>query len=158
MNDYILIQLTQDQKAYVDLEDAFRVLKFKWYAAQTASSFRACRRCGTKMLGMSRFILNAEQEEIVDHKNHDTLDNRRKNLRLCTVAENTHNSRKFSNNTTGYKGVCWHKRRNKYIATIAISRKNIHLGYFKTAKEAALAYNKAAKEIFGEFACINECV
>ena len=73
-------------------------------------------------------------------------------LRLCTRSENLRNTGKMSTNTSGFKGVSWHKAERKWAATIMINKKGKTLGYFKTPEEAHAAYCKAAKELHGEFA------
>ena len=77
------------------------------------------------------------------------------NLRICTVSENIGNRRMAKNNTSGYKGVEWHSATSKWRARLAISGKLQHLGYFTTPEAAAEAYDTAAIQHFGEFACTN---
>lgn len=103
---------------------------------------------------MHRLIMGAVSGQIVDHINGNKLDNRRCNLRFCTKAENNRN-RKTQRNVTGLKGVIWSKRDKVFSAKIRLNSKDIHLGRFKTAEEAARAYDKAAKELFGAFARTN---
>ena len=96
-----------------------------------------------------------QKELMVDHINRNGLDNTRKNLRICTRSENLMNSKKPElNSTSKYKGV--NKCGNSWRAEIRLNRKGFYLGKFKTEKEAALAYNKKAIELFGEFARLNE--
>lgn len=88
---------------------------------------------------------------LVDHINHNGLDNRRANLRLVTKAQNAANSRNRRDSRSGLKGVSWRPHAGKWAAKI----KHQHLGYFTSAEEAALAYDAAALTEFGEFACLN---
>lgn len=104
---------------------------------------------------LHRFITDCEEGMIVDHINHDVLDNRCSNLRICTNKENVRNSMLRSDSTTMYKGVHLDKRRDKYISSISFNGKNIFLGYFEDKIEAARAYDKKAKELFGKFAYLN---
>jgi len=92
----------------------------------------------------------------VDHINRNRLDCREENLRLTTNQQNICNQGLHKNNTSGYKGVYWEKKANKWHAQIMYNRKCLYLGLFKDKKEAALAYNKKAVELFGKFACLNE--
>jgi hypothetical protein len=91
----------------------------------------------------------------IDHKNGDIFDNRKENLRKCTCSENNKNKCIFINNTSGYKGVSWEKRMDKWLASITVNYKQMNLGYFTDIIEAALAYNEAAIKYHGEFASLN---
>lgn len=104
---------------------------------------------------LHRMIVNAPKYAKVDHKNGDTLDNRRSNLRICSTAENVRNSVKISRNTSGYKGVSFLRRTSKWKVTITVNGDHKHLGYFSTREAAAMAYNVAAEKYFGEFAKLN---
>lgn len=101
-------------------------------------------------LYMHRLIMGNPEGYLVDHKNGDTLDNRRSNLRICTKSQNAQNIKK-----AGYKGVSMYPN-HKYRAYIVIHNKQINLGVFDTEIEAAKAYNSAAKKYFGEFASLNQ--
>lgn len=91
----------------------------------------------------------------IDHKNNVKTDNRIKNLRLANHSQNMHNHGKFKTNTSGYKGVYWHKTRKKWMAIIGLNNKLIHIGRFNTALEAAKAYDEAAIQYHGKFAKLN---
>jgi len=102
---------------------------------------------------MHRHIMNAPSNMLVDHINHDGLDNRRENLRLCTKGENGWNRKgPQKNSTTGYRGVFYHKRAGKYMAQTRCKGKSVYIGLFPTALKASLAFQRKAKELFGEFA------
>ena len=98
-------------------------------------------------------IMNAQKGQEVDHRDHNTLDNRRENIRICTHAENMMNRQKGSGSKP--KGVSEFKRTEKLRARIKVKGKDIHLGYFDNEDDAALAYNVAALKYHGEFACLN---
>lgn len=106
---------------------------------------------------LHRFIMNAPKGMVVDHINHNGLDNRKENLRICTHKENTRNSR-ASYGKVAFKGVtdksCDH-RPLPYCAEIKRKNSGKFIGYYATPEEAAIAYDEAAKEEFGEFAHIN---
>ena len=97
---------------------------------------------------------------VVDHINHDGirtgLDNRKDNLRFLTPAQNNQNRRSHRNSSSQYKGVSWHTRTNRWRAKLVHRSKSIHVGYFTCEHQAALAYNKKALELWGEYVLLNE--
>ena len=101
------------------------------------------------------FLMTGRWAKEIDHIDRNKSNNIWINLRECTASENKANSTKQSNNTSGYKGVHWHKRANKFRAKIQFQKKLIHIGLFTSAEEAAAAYNTKAIELYGEFANIN---
>ena len=105
----------------------------------------------THIIRLHRLIINAPEDMQVDHINGNKLDNRRENLRLCTNAQNCQNQTKRKTNTSGYKGVCFHKKTNKWTAAISVNYKRIYLGLFNTAAEAGKAYSEAAKKYHKDF-------
>ena len=158
-SEMIEIPLTQGQVALIDDEDYKLVSQYKWHARwdkHTKSYYAATNvkkeTGGHTLLQMHRLIMNAKKGEQVDHINHNTIDNRKANLRLCSCSENLYNQGCKSSNTSGCKGVSWHKRDKKWQALIRVSGKRIHLGYFATKEDAYEAYCKAALELHGEFA------
>jgi hypothetical protein len=106
-------------------------------------------------LFIHQLIMNTPKGMETDHINGKPLDNRKENLRICTRAENGRNRGYPKNNTSGFKGVYWHKGGKKWCAQIAHNKKRIYIGCFKDKEEAARAYDAKAKELFGEFARLN---
>lgn len=153
------IKLTRGMVALVDDEDFERINAHKWYAHKAHhGAFYAARKVWDtkKHIAMHREIIGAPDGKEVDHINADTLDNRRSNLRLCTTVENFHNRGKYANNTSGYKGVYWNIRHQKWYALIGLNSKLIYIGCFGQDKEAAAhAYDEAARKYHGEFARTN---
>lgn len=151
------IKLTQGKYALVDNEDYERVNRYKWFAARNNNKnvFYAGRTINKKNLGMHRFILNIFNSKIkVDHINHNTLDNRKANLRTCSNAENCRNKKPRENRTLP-KGVIA-LGENKYKAQIIKDGTKYNIGVYDNPKHAALAYNQKAIELHGEFAYLNK--
>jgi hypothetical protein len=149
---YKIIALTQGQNALVSTEDYDFLMQWNWHAHWRTStkSFYACRVVGRGQIGMHAAVLRCGQKE-ADHRNHDTLDNRRENLRKSTVSQNAINRQWKS--IRGYKGVGRFKK--KWGARIQVNGTRKFLGLFSSAEEAARAYDSAAKELHGEFANLN---
>lgn len=160
----IEIPLTRGQVAIVDDIDG-DLASFNWYAGRRGKLLKfVARRTistikGKKITGlMHRDILSRMLDrpllpsEQVDHKDLNTLNNRRENLRLATGGQNQRNKGRLRSNTSGFKGVYFCKRDNKWRATIHKDSKRFCLGSFNTPEEAHDAYCKAAKELHGEFA------
>ena len=152
------IPLTKGLFAIVDEEDYENLSRYQWYVLGHKNKEYAARYVGNnKHLRMHRILLNAPDGIEVDHINGNRLDNRKCNLRLATRAENGRNRGKFKCKThSKYKGVTYHTRDKRWQGTIIINRRHIHLGYFDTEQEAALAYNDAALKFHGKFAKLNE--
>lgn len=150
--------------AVIDKMDADLVKSFRWIPTKKPNGrvyARAYFRKSTNAyttIAMHRLILGLKNgdKSIVDHINHDTLDNRRKNLRVCTPSENVTNRRSFDvSKTSKYRGVSWKKRDKKWDVKVTKNGKHFRMGAFEIEIEAALAYNKKAKELHGEFAVLN---
>ena len=153
------IKLTQGKVALVDDGDYDFLMQWKWqahfkdlwYAVRT-------QRMGKKRIcvRMHRVILGLIDPNVKgDHKDGDGLNNQRGNLRIATTEQNAQNRRACSKSNSKYIGVHLRIKTGKYIAQIAHNKNKKHIGCFETAEKAALAYNKAAFELFGEFARLN---
>lgn len=149
------IKLTRDKFALVDDEDYENLNQYKWTFHAQGYAYNQSILGNKICVLMHRLITNAQKGQFVDHINHNKLDNRRENLRVCSQSQNGGNSIMSKNNTTGYKGVSFDKKSQNYHAYIMLNRKRINLGRFDNAKDAAIAYDIKAKEIWGEFALIN---
>ena len=152
------IELSQGKVALVDDEDYEYLNQWKWCALKSHNVYYAVRTVRHDNMQttqcMHRLILNCPSGMKDDHRNGDGLDNRRDNLRICTNAENIHNSRVQSRNKSSrFKGVHLHKA--KWCSRIKVNGVKIHLGYFISEYAAADAYDLAAKKYFGEFARLN---
>jgi hypothetical protein len=155
------IPLTQGQYAIVDPDDYPRLAKYKWHANRARDTYYAQRKLWLPQLKkeitikMHRQILNIPDFLLVDHINHNGLDNRKANLRPATHSQNTCNTPKYKRSRSKYKGVTWHKAKRKWNARIRVNRRTISLGYFQNEIAAANAYDHAAKKYHRQFAVIN---
>jgi murein L,D-transpeptidase YafK len=138
------ILLSKNKVALVDDEDFEYLNQWKW----SYINGYAARRPGGRWVRMHRLLMNTPANMETDHVNGNTLDNQKINLRICTSRQNKANQHKRSDNTSGYKGVNWHKENRCWVAHIHSK----HLGVFKNIEDAARAYDAAAKEVYGEFA------
>lgn len=147
------IPLTKGQVALVDDEDFERVNAFKWQAtwAESIKSFYATHVFPDRSrVFMHRFIMNTPPDMICDHRDHNTLNNQRSNLRNCTWSQNNMNSKVRSDNRLGIKGV--HKKKTRYNARLQANGKCVLNKSFATIEEAVAAYEEAVKKYHGEFA------
>jgi hypothetical protein len=156
---YRLIPLTQGCSTLVDADDYPELSKYKWCAAWNAhtQSFYVARNIrkadGSRML--LRMHTAITDYQVTDHKNGDTLDNRRENLRSASSSQNAYNKTLRSDNTSGFQCVSLYKNINKWYAYIDVNYKRKYLGYYNDPIQAAQAYDNAARELRGEFACLN---
>jgi len=146
------LKLTKGYTALVDDEDYEKIALCKWHATVARDKAHVYAR-NSKNVMLHRFILGLiTSTPFVDHKNGDGLDCQKVNLRIATVSQNQGNRRKQSALASSrYKGVSWASRESKWRAVI--QHKN--LGMFASEKEAAMAYDIAAKEYFKEYALTN---
>ena len=160
-----ILPLTKGFHALVDEIDAAAASEFNWFTI-TKRNYggrhlpRENGKCGP-ILYLHRFIGNRMGliGDQVDHRSRDNVrDCRRDNLRGATIKENTRNGSLRSTNTSGYKGVIWEKRQQKWVARITVDDKQIHLGTFEDPKIASDAYDQAAEKYFGEFAAPNSAL
>lgn len=152
------IYLTKGKVALVDDGDFEYLNQWRWsFAGGTAGNYarRNNHGDGRKTILMHRLIMNAPDGVLVDHRDGNGLNNQKSNLRLCTHAQNMANRLSLTNSTSGYRGVSYHKGRGFWVAYISHNNKQIHLGKYATAEEAAHAYDAAAQRLQGEFARLN---
>jgi len=175
-----------------DLEDEEKLKEHKWHIwknnghahkdvfyaraiiphPEGGIQYKTCKKTGKQIyhgkrqfkMYMHRYIMNAKKGNIVDHKNGDTLDNKKDNLRFCTASQNTVNSRYSKNmGSSVYRGVSYRKKSRAmvnelsrpWMAKVTYQRKRYFLGQYATEEEAARAYDVKAKELHGEYAILN---
>lgn len=158
---YRRIWLGDGQFTILDQKDYYPLSKFKWYITGFDGKFYAVRNftidnIRTKMVSMHRELINAPKGLFVDHKNGNSLDNRKSNLRLATRGQNLCNSKRNKDNCTSkYRGVSWNKRRNKWRIGLQSEGKCVVSRLFANELDAARAYDRAAIKHHGEFAHLN---
>jgi hypothetical protein len=163
-----IVKLTQGKETMVDDDDYDRVMsEGKWYAdwnAHTKSFYARRQRTyfenGVRKqypIRLSRFIMGIERGDkiLVDHCNHNTLDNQKCNLRLATESNNSSNKRVYSNNKSGFIGVSWRNSRKKWVVQARKDGKPVHLGYFNNKEDAAGVYDMFVSKNRGAFAKTN---
>lgn len=131
----------EKSRALIDIEDINLVKNYKWCYKE---GYAMSKPKGKNVL-LHRLIMDAPDDKVVDHKNHNTLDNRKGNLRICTTRQNNWNLKDA-------KGVYYRKTRNSWRAKIMVNGKSIYLGTYKSEEEAKQARILAEIEYFGEFA------
>ena len=156
------IALSRGKYAIVDVKDYGWLSRHNWFALKGQRTFYATRwerpeKGGRQLaVAMHRAIMGAVKGELVDHINHNGLDNRRVNLRKATRAQNSQNRRKPRvNSKSQYKGLAWQKRTGKWSVRIQVDWDHKCIGTFTDELEAAKAYDDAARKYHGEFASLN---
>ena len=138
-------QCNEVGRTLIDIEDIDKVKKYKWFIHDNYVY------CGTSKILLHRFIMNCPDDKVVDHINHNPLDNRKCNLRICSNQQNCMNANLSKNNTSGYTGVIWHKLSQKWQSEIRVDGKYIYLGLFINLKDAIEARKQAEIKYFGEY-------
>lgn len=155
------IPLTKGKVALVDDDDFEWLYQYSWCYSEKVfgckygyalRGFKQNRK--TKLVKMHREIMKAPAGIQVDHIDGDKLNNQRSNLRLCTHGENCRN--RISTGASGFKGVFWFAPDSRWRAMFKMNRKIKLVGYFKDARDAAIAYDEAITKAFGEFARTNK--
>lgn len=154
------VELTSGHVALIDPEDHDLVAGYSWspLVSKSGAIYAHVVRVGCGHLYMHRVVTHAGPEVEIDHRSGDGLDNRKINLRESTHAQNIANSRKprlARPSTSQYKGVHWNKARGHWVAQIHHLRRGRTLGRFESERDAAVAYDRAASELWGEFARLN---
>lgn len=147
--EYGIGYTSKGEQFYFDLEDYDLIKNYTWYVHHGYLEARD----KDHFLRIHKVIMNVTEKKDVDHINHNCLDNRKTNLRVCDHMDNTKNRLLNQNSTTKHKGVHWHKRDCVYQAQITVNKKKIYLGRFSNINDAIAVRNEAEKKYFGEYAC-----
>lgn len=154
------LKLSTGEFTFLDSEDYLKFCKYSWYGHKNGKTTYVermkCSKGKRISIKLHRVILKAPPGVEVDHINRNGLDNRKCNLRLASRIENCRNLSKRSGGSSKYKGVDWRAAHKKFRARITVNKRLIELGYFESAKKAALAYDRAAVKYFGVFALTNK--
>lgn len=136
-----------------DIEDYDKIKNYCWY--NNNHGYAVAHELGSKsQLFSHRLICDCPKNMVVDHINHNTLDNRKSNLRICTQSDNMKNMRRSKANKSGVKGVYFDKSANRWRAEIKVNGKKTYIGVFTNIKDAKHAREQAEKRYFLDFACI----
>lgn len=145
--DVVVGYTSNGESFFFDAEDLQKVKKYCWYITNTGY-------VAHDNILLHRYVLGASDGFDVDHKNHNTVDCRKSNLRECTHKENICNSKTPSHNTSGYKGVIKDKRNGKWMATIIENGRNHNKTGFDTPQEA-FTYRLQMESLYqGEFSYV----
>jgi hypothetical protein len=154
------IDLSEGQFTIVEPRDYYSIRHLKWFVHGNGSNLYAARSALTndlrsRIIYLHRQLMDPPVGLVVDHRNCDSLDNRRANLRVVTQAVNMRNRRKRKNTSSRYIGVWFDKKRNKWTVQIRYNGQKLWLGRFDDESAAAKVYDEAAKKYFGEIARLN---
>lgn len=153
--DYAIIDLydrigNKIGETIIDIEDINKVKNIGWHITPEKRNTKYC--LSNKGILLHRLLINAPEDKVVDHINHNGLDNRKSNLRICTNQENICNCEIPKNNKSGCKGVYWAKYKQKWTVQITINNKTKYIGRYKNLEDAIKARQEASKKYYGEFA------
>lgn len=156
MGDVTYVQTNQGCEFMIDTEDWGKIKSYCWWKNNTGY-INATEHYSSKNIQLHRLIMDVldKPDIIIDHRNGNSLDNRKCNLRKCTKAQNDYNKRIQPYNTSGVTGVTWDKRANKWNASIGYRGKTIHLGTFINKQDAIDARKQGEDKYFGEFSYNN---
>lgn len=150
------ITLTHDKVALVDDEDYEQLMCHKWHAREERQTWYAYTTAsGGVRLAMHNCLVVCEENETVDHRDRDGLNNQKHNLRPATLQQQACNTIKLQGEGgSGYRGVA-PERYGKHTVRITVNRQRLYIGTYSSAEEAARAYDEKAIQLHGAFAILN---
>jgi hypothetical protein len=146
----VIVRTTSGKEFIISACDLERVKRYTWCISKTGYPVA---NTNPKVVKLQRYLLSPPEGMVVDHINGNTLDNRRENLRVCSIADNSRNAAKKGKSTIA-PGIQL-KNNGRYRARITVNRKEIALGTFDTLDEAIAARHKAEREFFGDYSPID---
>jgi hypothetical protein len=152
------IPLSQGRFALVDDEDFEWLSRHTWHAAKVRNSehiWYAATHVGKRGIRMHQMILGQIKGTVIHHEDHNGLNNQKNNLKRTTVGNNTAHQKKRSDNTSGYKGVCWDKKNQKWEVKVGDGPSR-YSKRFVALEDAVTAYDVEATKRWGEFALTNK--
>lgn len=148
------LTLLRGQRTLVDDADYPALAQYQWRLNSSGYVVRTERRGDRPfVVCLHRELMQAERGQIVDHLDHDKLNNTRANLRIITQQENLQYRRCFKNNRSGYKGVT--RQHGKWHPRITVGGQLLHLGFWDDPETAARIYDAAARLLFDDYALLN---
>ena len=136
--------------AIIDADDVDKVKKYTWFLD---SDGYVIAHYGKTTIKLHRLVYGCTQGQEIDHEDLNKLNNRKRNLHICTRSQNNFNRRIL--NPSGLKGISYHKKRKHWVAQITSQGLHYNLGAFQSKEDAAKAYNSAAVKLAGKFAHLN---
>ena len=154
-DEYVIGHTSNTNKPFIfDINDFEKVSKYHWYE-ETNGYIRSSGKRKEDKIFLHRLIMDFPENMWIDHINHNTLDNRKLNLRIASTSQNTMNHIKGSNNTSGMSGVVWVKNRNKWKSQIKFNGQLIFLGEYDKFEDAGKRRKQAEEEYFKEYSYDN---
>ena len=151
-NGYGIGYTSKGEEFWFDIEDYSKIKDYCWYVSSNGYLATGSGK-NTKLI--HRLITDCESNMVVDHINHDKMNNRKYNLRICKQSENSANCKVSVNNSSGVTGVFWDNTVNKWGSHITVNRKSTNLGKFDSFEDAVKARKNAEEKYFGEFSYDN---
>lgn len=153
-DNFAIVYTSKNQPFIVDVDDLPKIQTIKWCMGGSGKNYPVGWYNG-KLIRLNRYIMKCPENMVVDHKNHNTYDNRKSNLRIVSRQQNSMNKKVLDKSTSGHTGVVWDKSRSKWQARIRYNGKLIFLGRYNDIENAISARQDAENKYFGQYAYSN---